>query len=198
MTTSGGGALLTDDGEAAGRARYLAAQARQPAAHYEHTEIGFNYRLSNVLAALGRAQLARLESMIERRREMRDLYRELFTDSPGVRILGDDLHGTRVPETRDNCWLTSILVDPLEADWSSSELIGYLADRNIEARPLWKPMHAQPVFASLPTYLDGTSDELFARGLSLPSGSAMGEADRTRVLLALREFLWSRGVMSHA
>ncbi|MBN9632759.1 MAG: aminotransferase class I/II-fold pyridoxal phosphate-dependent enzyme, partial [Actinobacteria bacterium] len=132
MTTSGGGMLTTDDAELAGRVRYLATQARQPVAHYEHVDIGYNYRMSNLLAAMGRAQLMRLDDMLSRRRELRELYRTFFADVPGVRIFGGD------GDEEDNCWLTSILVEPEEAGWTSGQLSSWLAAENIESRPLWK------------------------------------------------------------
>lgn len=180
MTTSGGGMLLTDDPGLADRARYLATQARQPVVHYEHTEVGYNYRLSNILAAIGRAQLSRLDAMIERRRQVRLRYRDIFADVPGVTLFGapDGADGDSL--TRDNFWLTSILVDPRAAGWTAAELIGYLASNGIEARPLWKPMHLQPVFANAHHYVNGTSQGFFERGLSLPSGSALdGNALKT-------------------
>ncbi len=193
MTTSGGGALLTDDPEMADRARYLATQARQPFLHYEHTEIGYNYRLSNLLAALGRAQLARLASMIECRRQLRVAYRALFASAPGVEIFGGPDGSTGDGPDCDNFWLTSILVDPNLAGWRGSELIHALADADIEARPLWKPMHAQPVFAGADTYLDGTSDRLFEQGVSLPSGSVMTADQQARVFTVIETFLRLRG-----
>lgn len=192
MTTSGGGALLTDDGHLADYVRYLASQARQPVRHYEHTELGFNYRLSNVLAALGRAQLARLPEMIQRRRELRIKYREFFADVRGVRILGDADGLSENEYDHENFWLTSIVVDPALAGWTSTELLGWLEDADIEARPLWKPMHAQPVFATAPAYLNGTSELLYQNGLSLPSGSRLGEEGQARVLSALSGFLDAR------
>lgn len=181
MTTSGGGALLTDNEEQAARVRYLATQARQPVVHYEHTDVGFNYRMSNLLAALGRAQLRRLDAMIERRREHRRFYRELVRDLPGVSLFGvpDGLDGG---DTRDNCWLTSIIVEPEVAGFDRTHLMSALAAENIEARPLWKPMHLQPVFAGRPAYVDGTSERLFETGLSLPSGSALSDELRQRVM----------------
>ncbi len=118
MTTSGGGMLLTPDAELANHVRYLSTQARQPVVHYEHTDIGYNYRLSNILAALGRAQLVRLDEMIHQRRQWRERYRQIFGSAAGVRILGGD------DDTDDNCWLTAIVVDPREAGWSTSELVG--------------------------------------------------------------------------
>jgi dTDP-4-amino-4,6-dideoxygalactose transaminase len=186
MTTSGGGMLLTDDAATADRVRYLSTQARQPAVHYEHTEIGFNYRLSNVLAALGVAQLERLDEMIGRRRAMRETYVRLFADRPGVRVFqrdGDDA---------DNCWLTAIVVDPAEAGWTPEDLRTWLDAADIESRPLWKPMHQQPVFAGAQARLNGTADRLFARGLALPSGSALLPADVQAITSAVGAFLAGR------
>ncbi|WP_433538088.1 DegT/DnrJ/EryC1/StrS family aminotransferase [Micromonospora sp. CA-249363] len=185
MTTSGGGMLLTDDAELAARARYLATQARQPVAHYEHTDIGYNYRLSNVLAAIGRAQLSRLDGMIRRRHELRDQYAKLFAACPGVRLLGDADPGA-------NCWLTTIVVEPEIAGWRPGELAAHLAAQDIETRPVWKPMHLQPVHAGAETVLTGAAERLFATGLTLPSGSAMPEHEGERVRRAIDEFLSRR------
>ena len=192
MTTSGGGALLTDDGDMAARTRYLATQARQPVVHYEHTDIGYNYRLSNLLAALGRAQLARLPQMMQRRHEIRAAYARLVEDIPGVSMFGMPDH-SEDGATRDNAWLTSILVDPEAAGFAASELQEHLTGLNIEARPLWKPMHLQPVFAGRTAYVSGVSERLFRTGLSLPSGSAHDEATIQRVLDAISEFVGARG-----
>lgn len=188
MTTSGGGALLTDDGDMAQHIRYLATQARQPVVHYEHTDIGYNYRLSNLLAAVGRAQLARLDSMIERRRQHRLRYRELFGPVRGVTVFGEP-SGAEGGATRDNFWLSSILVEPAEAGFGTEDLRLALADQNIESRPLWKPMHLQPVFAQARSFVDGTSERLFRTGLSLPSGSALTEDQTRRVDRAIQDFL---------
>lgn len=188
MTTSGGGALLTDDADFAHHVRYLATQARQPVVHYEHTDVGYNYRLSNLLAALGRAQLSRLESMIERRRRLRLRARELFADVPGVSMFGEP-SGADGGATRDNFWLTSILVDPDAAGFTAEDLRLALAEQNIESRPLWKPMHLQPVFAEALAVVDGTSEELFSRGLSLPSGSVLEESQVRRVTDCIDAFL---------
>lgn len=187
MTTSGGGALLTDDGDLAQRIRYLATQARQPAPHYEHTEIGYNYRMSNLLAGLGRAQLARLPEMIERRRAWRRRYREIFSDVPGVELFGAP-DGLDDPVDHDNFWLTSILVDSAVTGWSTEDLRLHLESRQIESRPLWKPMHLQPVFAHAPAYTNGTSERLFRTGLSLPSGSALSDEQFDRVTVAISDF----------
>lgn len=186
MTTSGGGMLLTDDAEVAQHVRYLATQARQPVVHYEHTDIGYNYRMSNLLAALGRAQLSRLDDMIAKRREMRELYKQLFRDVEGVEVFGAD------GDEDDNVWLTSIVVDPDAAGWAPSELAAALAEDDIESRPLWKPMHRQPVFERYPGVIGGASERLFERGLTLPSGSALTQAQRERVVNAITGFLGSR------
>jgi len=193
MTTSGGGALLTDDPELADRVRYLATQARQPVIHYEHTDIGYNYRLSNVLAALGRAQLERLPAMLGRRREIRRGYVDLFAAVPGVSVFGEPSGEIDSP-THDNWWLSSVLVDPAVAGFTAEGLRVALAGADIEARPLWKPMHQQPVFAGSAAVLDGTSDRLFATGLSLPSGSVMSDADITRVHDVITAFVSGRAV----
>ena len=188
MTTSGGGALLTDNEEVAHRVRYLATQARQPVVHYEHTDIGYNYRMSNLLAALGRAQLARLDEMIARRRRHRLAYRGLFAGVPGVTIFGEP-SGVDGGDTVDNFWLTSIIVEPTEAPFTADELRQALADCQIEARPLWKPMHLQPVFAGAESYLDGTSQRLFQRGVSLPSGSALTDMQFARIVSGIEDVL---------
>jgi len=186
MTTSGGGMLLTDDGALAARARYLATQARQPVVWYEHTDIGYNYRLSNLLAALGRAQLARLDAMIARRRTLRDRYRGFWEGVPGVSLFAG------AGDEQDNCWLTSILVDPAVAGWTSEDLRVWLAERGIESRPLWKPMHLQPVFAGAPGLITGAAQRLFETGLTLPSGSVLTDAEQDRVFGALGQFLAAR------
>ncbi|MFJ4166475.1 DegT/DnrJ/EryC1/StrS family aminotransferase [Microbacterium sp. NPDC089698] len=186
MTTSGGGMLLTEDGDIAERVRYLATQARQPVAHYEHVDVGYNYRMSNLLAALGRAQLRRLDSMLARRREMRELYKDVFRDVDGVEVFGG------ADDAEDNAWLTSILVDGETAGWDAKELSSALAADDIESRPVWKPMHLQPVFAHYRGVLNGASERLFARGLTLPSGSALTAVQRERVFGAIDRFLRSR------
>lgn len=183
MTTSGGGMLLTDDEALASRVRYLATQARQPVVHYEHADIGYNYRLSNLLAALGRAQLVRLDEMILRRQDHRQYYKRLFAGVTGVSIFGGD------SDSGDNFWLTSILVDPEAAGFNARDLTSALAVRNIESRPLWKPMHLQPVFRQARGLTNGTSEMLFETGLTLPSGSAMTAFSRERVGATVTEFL---------
>jgi dTDP-4-amino-4,6-dideoxygalactose transaminase len=179
MTTSGGGMLVTDDEQLAAHVRKLSTQAREPVSHYEHTEIGYNYRLSNVLAALGRAQLVRLEEMIGRRRAWRHRYADLVAEVPGVRVLGD-------PEAQeDNAWLTALVIDGDVAPYSAAQLQQRFAEAGIETRPLWKPMHLQPVFAAHSGTLNGTADRLFAQGLTLPSGSGMTSDQFERVAAVL-------------
>lgn len=187
MTTSGGGMLLSDDGALIDHARYLSTQARQPVPYYEHVDVGYNYRLSNVLAALGRAQLARLDAMVERRRWIRDTYEKAFADLEGVTVLGreDPDRG----DAEDNCWLTCILLDPRKVPLSPDDVITALGAQDIEARHLWKPMHLQPVFAGRRAFLDGTSERLFARGIALPSGSSLTDDDVARVIDAARALL---------
>jgi dTDP-4-amino-4,6-dideoxygalactose transaminase len=185
LTTSGGGMLVTDDGLLAERARYLSTQARQPLPYYEHTEVGYNYRLSNLLAALGRGQLVRLDGMLARRRALRERYAKLFAAVPGVRLLGDGDPGA-------NCWLTTIVVDPAAAGWHARDLAAHLAALDIETRPVWKPMHLQPVFAGTHAVLTGAAQRLFETGIALPSGSSPGDAQIGRVFGAIGEFLDER------
>jgi dTDP-4-amino-4,6-dideoxygalactose transaminase len=185
MTTSGGGMLLTDDANLALRVRYLATQARQPVTHYEHTDIGYNYRLSNLLAALGRAQLTRLDEMISQRRDVRRGYRQILVNIDGVEIFGG------VDDEHDNCWLTSIVVDPQVVGWSTAELSKALLADNIESRPLWKPMHLQPVFGSARRLTNGNSERLFNTGLTLPSGSALRHHHVDRVFGRIHDFIAS-------
>jgi len=186
MTTSGGGMLLSNNEDFIARARYLSTQARQPAEYYEHTEIGYNYRLSNILAALGRAQLSRLDSMLARRRAIREMYREALSDLPGVGFLGRDRWaGNGRGDDEDNCWLTCIVLDPALTSVTPSALIDGLARENIESRRLWKPMHLQPVFASSRTFVNSKSERLFDRGVTLPSGSALQDDEIERIIKVL-------------
>ncbi|MFI7210104.1 DegT/DnrJ/EryC1/StrS family aminotransferase [Micromonospora maritima] len=185
ITTSGGGMLVSDDLDLLDRCRYLSTQARQPVTHYEHTDIGYNYRLSNLLAAVGRAQLRRLDGMLGRRRELREHYGKLFAGRPGVRLLGDGDPGA-------NCWLTVITVDPARAGWHADDLARYLAAERIESRPVWKPLHLQPVFAGREGVLTGAAERLYTDGLTLPSGSGMTDQQVSRVLDATARFLEAR------
>ncbi|MEV4825322.1 DegT/DnrJ/EryC1/StrS family aminotransferase [Micromonospora sp. NPDC049274] len=182
MTTSAGGMLVSDDPALVARARHLATQAREPVPHYEHRDVGYNYRLSTLLAALGRAQLSRLDAMIARRRALRDRYAHLFAAVPGTRILGAGDPGS-------NCWLTSVVVEPERAGWQAGHLAEHLVAHGVESRPMWKPMHRQPVYADQPAALTGVADRLFATSLSLPSGSALTDDQVDRVFATISEFL---------
>lgn len=186
MTTSGGGMLVTDDGALAEHARFLSTQAREPGPVYLHEHVGYNYRMSNLLAAVGRAQLERLDGMIARRREIRDAYRAVVEDIPGVDLFqGNDDAG-------DNCWLSALIVDPDVAGLKAGDLLDGLEARDIEGRALWNPMHNQPVYADAPAYVNGVSDRLFHNGVTLPSGSVHGPEVIDRVVTALDEILGGR------
>ena len=179
ITTSGGGMLASRNADWIAHARKLSTQAREPAPHYEHTEIGFNYRLSNLLAAVGRAQLEVLPERVAARRRINELYRELLEDEPGITFMPEAPYG------RSNCWLTCILVDPQAARTDRESIRTALEAEDVEARPLWKPMHLQPVYRRCPVYGGDVSAKLFERGLCLPSGSALTGADQRRIVDAL-------------
>jgi len=189
ITTSGGGVLLCDDKETLERARYLASQARQPVIHYEHTEIGYNYRLSNLLAALGRAQLNRLPEFLAGRQQVRSVYRDLCSRLGGLEIFGGDDQG-------DNCWLTGIVVDPALAGFTASSLANQLRQDGIETRPLWKPMHMQPVFASATDYprlVNGTSERFYRDGIVLPSSPNLSENELRMILGSIDKYAAAAG-----
>ncbi len=169
ITTSGGGALVSADAALADRTRYLATQARQPAAHYEHTEVGYNYRLSNVLAALGRAQLKDLADRVDRRRAFNQRYRAAMADVAGVTFMPE------ADRCRSTFWLSCLTIDPAEAGVDRETVRLRLEESDIESRPVWKPMHLQPVYDGAPAVLTGVSDRLFELGLCLPSGSGMSD-----------------------
>jgi dTDP-4-amino-4,6-dideoxygalactose transaminase len=186
LTTSGGGMLLTHDAVLADRVRYLSTQARQPTVHYEHTDVGYNYRLSNVLAALGRAQLIRLDDMLERRRSWRDGYRALVAPWEGVSVFGG------ANDQDDNCWLTAITIDETVAGVSADLVRERLTEAGIECRPLWKPLHLQPVFSHCGGTISGQAEQLFRQSITLPSGSSMSGAEFAQVAAALEAALGGR------
>lgn len=183
ITTSGGGMLVSDDPELVARARFYSTQARDPAPHYEHSVIGYNYRMSNILAGVGRGQLKVLDERVQARRAVFESYREAFSDTSAI---------TWMPEpewSSSTHWLTACTISP-NIGITSSELIRRLAGEMIEARPLWKPMHRQPVFANCRYFTGGSesvSDRLFEQGLCLPSGSNMNPAQIDRVLSVIRK-----------
>ena len=188
ITTSGGGALLSDDEAMIKRARFLASQSRDKAPHYQHSEIGYNYRMSNILAAVGRGQLEVIEERVKRKREINRIYREALADIPGIEFQTE-------PSDRyfSNYWLTTITVDPrLTAGVTREDIRLALEEENIESRPLWKPMHLQPVFAECPAILSGVSEALFRDGLCLPSGTNMADDDFKRVVGVVRNVIKQR------
>jgi dTDP-4-amino-4,6-dideoxygalactose transaminase len=180
ITTSGGGMLLCERAAQAERARFLAAQARDPAPHYQHSQIGFNYRMSNLLAAVGRGQLRILPQRVEARRRVNAFYREALRGVPGISFMPEAEYG------RSNCWLTCLQVDPQRFGATRDDLRAALESAGIESRPVWKPLHLQPVFAGCTFVGSGAAEALFARGLCLPSGSALTPAELQRIAEAVR------------
>jgi dTDP-4-amino-4,6-dideoxygalactose transaminase len=179
MTTGGGGMLVSDRRDLVEHTRHLATQARDPAPHYEHSAVGFNYRLSNLLAAVGRGQLRRLPAMVQRRQQINWHYRDALADIPGIGFM------PALPECDPNYWLTVVTLDPQEYGDSPDAVRKQLEYLDIEARPAWKPMHLQPVFASSPVGGGQVAETIFRTGLCLPSGSRMSDADVDRVANAV-------------
>jgi pyridoxal phosphate-dependent aminotransferase EpsN len=176
ITTSGGGMLVSDDAALIAHARKLATQARDPAPHYEHSEIGYNYRLSNVLAGIGRGQLQVLEERVQARRANFDYYVDAFAGLPGIDFMPE------APWGRHTRWLTTLTIDPAEFGATREDVRLALEAENIEARPVWKPMHLQPVFAEYEAVGGAVAEDLFERGLCLPSGSNLTESELARVV----------------
>jgi dTDP-4-amino-4,6-dideoxygalactose transaminase len=186
ITTSAGGMLLSDDKKLCDEARHLATQAREPAPWYEHTRIGYNYRLSNVCAGIGRGQLRVLDQRVAARRRAFERYREQLGDLPGVSFAPDLDH---LAGTRCTRWLSVIQLDPARARATPQQLQRALDAENIESRPVWKPMHLQPVFAGCATLGGSVAEELFARGVCIPSGSSLSDDEQARVVAVLRQHL---------
>ncbi len=180
ITTSGGGMLVSNDGEAIARARFLSTQARDPAPHYEHSVVGYNYRMSNILAAIGRCQLRSLEDRVSARRRNFETYRELLGGLPGVEFMPEGQNGT------SNRWLTCLTIDPDRFGASREDVRLALEADDIEARPVWKPMHLQPAFADAPQIGGAVAAHLFEHGLCLPSGSALTAGDLERIASIVR------------
>ncbi len=180
ITTSGGGMLVSENARHIERARFLATQARDPAPHYQHSVVGNNYRLSNVLAAIGRGQLRILADRVAARRRLFDRYRAALEDLPGIKFMPQAAYG------EPNAWLTCITIDPTEFGATRQNLQHVLDDANIESRPVWKPLHLQPVFAGCACRGGDVASDLFERGLCLPSGSAMTDDEFDRVIGVIR------------
>jgi pyridoxal phosphate-dependent aminotransferase EpsN len=180
ITTSGGGMLVSDHEGYISRARFLSQQAREPFPHYEHTQVGYNYRMSNLLAAVGRGQLERLGEKVAKKREINQYYRKAMSGIPGIEFMPEASYG------RSNCWLTVILITPEKfgADHETVRLA--LEAVNIESRPIWKPMHLQPVFKGCRIRGGAMSEDLFEQGLCLPSGTQMTEQDLDRIVTVIK------------
>lgn len=184
ITTSGGGALISKNRDYIAKARFLATQAKDEAPHYQHSEIGYNYRMSNIVAGVGRGQLKVLDNRIKKRRANHDYYFKALGKIPGISFLRERAG------VFSNFWLTTILVDPeLTGGVNREHIRMALEEKNIESRPLWKPMHMQPVFANCPAYVDGTSEALFRDGLCLPSGSNLTDSQKERVVITILQTL---------
>jgi pyridoxal phosphate-dependent aminotransferase EpsN len=181
ITTSGGGMLLSDDEALIRRARFLATQARDPAPHYQHSTVGYNYRMSNIVAAIGRGQLQVLDERVATRRAIFDTYVKALGDLPGISFMPEAPYG------RCNRWLTCILIEPQAFGATREDIRLALEAKNIESRPLWKPMHMQPVFAGCRAVGGAVSEGLFEKGLCLPSGSNLAREDQERVIEILSE-----------
>ncbi|GHT64882.1 pyridoxal phosphate-dependent aminotransferase [Bacteroidia bacterium] len=185
ITTSGGGALVCKSKEFAEKARFLATQAREPRPYYHHLQIGYNYRMSNVVAGIGRGQMLVLPERVEQRRRNNSFYREHLSGIEGITFQTEPSG-----DFYSNYWLTSIVIDPAKTNGITNENLRIALEKsNIESRPLWKPMHLQPVFKDHPYYGDGTSERLFKSGLCLPSGSILTEQDLTRVTENIRNLV---------
>ncbi|WP_329903751.1 DegT/DnrJ/EryC1/StrS family aminotransferase [Porphyromonas pogonae] len=184
ITTSGGGALVCSSESDAQRIMFFATQARENAPHYQHEHIGYNYRMSNICAGIGRGQMIVLDQHIQRRRAIHKLYIHLLSDVKGIQVMDNPSS-----DFDSNFWLTCITINPQEAAFTREDLRLKLEEENIESRPLWKPMHLQPVFHSAPFYGDGTSEKLFDNGLCLPSGSKLTDNDIERVVSVIRNLL---------
>ncbi len=184
ITTSGGGALVSNDEKLTEKARFLATQARDKAPHYQHSTIGYNYRMSNIVAGIGLGQMEVLDLRIKQKREIFDWYKSVLGKIQGISFLEE-------PSEKffSNRWLTTILIDREKTGFDREDLRLAFEEMNIESRPLWKPMHLQPVFKDYPAYIDGTSEKLFDTGLCLPSGTNMTPQDKQRIIETLRKFV---------
>lgn len=182
ITTSGGGALICPDEESARRVKFYATQARENFPYYQHEQIGYNYRLSNISAGIGRGQMYVLDEHIARRRAIHALYVEKLKNTPGITVMQPRSNVDLYP----NYWLSTILINPQEAGFTYQELSARLTAADIESRPLWKPMHLQPVFAKAPAYVNGVSEALFAQGLCLPSGPMVTDEDVDKIVKVIK------------
>ncbi|MCH8010913.1 MAG: aminotransferase class I/II-fold pyridoxal phosphate-dependent enzyme [Candidatus Marinimicrobia bacterium] len=186
ITTSGGGMLVSDDEELVNKARFLATQAREPVLHYEHKELGYNYRMSNLLAAVGRGQLQVLDERVQARRRIFQRYFDALSEIDGIDFMPEATNG------KTNRWLTTLTIDSKKTGVSRTQIINTLEKENIEARPVWKPMHLQPLYKSCEYYTangEDVSARLFEQGLCLPSGSNLSIDDQNRIIDIIRDTL---------
>lgn len=183
ITTSGGGALVTQDKSVKEKAIFLATQARDNAPHYQHSHVGYNYRMSNICAGIGRGQMEVLDKHVSLRRAMHDFYVTFFAKIDGVTVLTESS-----TDIFSNHWLSAIVIDPIKIGKTREDLRLAFDEANIESRPLWKPLHLQPIFEKYPYYGNKVSEKLFHDGLCLPSGSNLQEEDRKRILTILTNF----------
>lgn len=184
ITTSGGGALVTKTLSRKEKSIFLATQARDNAPHYQHSQIGYNYRMSNIIAGIGRGQMEVLENHIQLRRENNNFYKDLFNDIKGITVFEEPNHNYF-----SNHWLSCILIDKKTTGFSSNELRSVLLEENIESRPLWKPMHLQPIFQKYPFYGGIVSESLFTNGLCLPSGSNLSKNEKAVITNVVTNYL---------
>jgi len=175
ITTSGGGILTSKNKDYIEKAKFLSTQARDEAPHYEHSHIGYNYRMSNVLAGIGRGQLKVIEDRVNTKRRISDYYKQQLGQFPGIEFQPELIN------TKSNKWLTAIIIDPKKSNTNREKIRNSLLNRNIDSRPLWKPMHLQPVFKDAPSYANGVSEKLFTDGLCLPSGTNLNKHDLDRI-----------------
>ncbi|MEK4302291.1 aminotransferase class I/II-fold pyridoxal phosphate-dependent enzyme [Oceanobacillus sp. FSL W8-0428] len=184
ITTSGGGMLISNNMKALERAKYLATQAKDPAPHYQHSVAGFNYRMSNLLAGVGRSQLKVLDDRVRLRRKVFNMYFQALSDLPGVKFMKE------LEDTQSNRWLTTLTIDDRKAGITAKQILDALNKQNIEARPVWKPLHLQPLFKRAKYFMHdeggSVSDKLFETGICLPSGSSLTEVEQHRVIRCIR------------
>ena len=183
VTTSGGGMLLTDSEEEAAKVRFWSTQSREPAPHYQHRELGYNYRMSNLCAAVGRGQLAWIDERIARHREIFAFYSSKLGELDGITFMREPKEG----DWFSTKWLTCVLIDPARFGADREKVRLALEAENIESRPIWKPMHLQPVFAKCDRYISGVSDQIFRDGLCLPSGSDLTDHDLDRIVEVIKQ-----------
>jgi pyridoxal phosphate-dependent aminotransferase EpsN len=199
ITTTGGGMLVSNNEDKLKKARFLATQARDPAPHYQHSQIGYNYRLSNVLAGIGRGQLEVLDERVATRRAVFESYKDSLSSIPGISFMPE------LTDTVSNRWLTALTIDSDKAGFSVDEVLQTLSEQGIEARPIWKPLHLQPLFEGVRYYPheeeESVSEAIFSNGVCLPSGSSLTSADQDRVITCIKllhQNAYSKGVVINA